>query len=161
MEDLVTRAAAVAAAAHAGQLDRAGEPYLDHPRRVAASLSGDPLAQAAGWLHDVVEDSDITTADLVAMGFPEPVVHAVDLLTHRPDSPLEDYLAGIAADPLATRVKLADLADNSDPRRLAKLDPSTRARLTAKYATGFRALAPLGRPPADPNPSLPANGSGC
>lgn len=68
--DLAARAETLARAAHAGQVDKAGAPYAAHPARVAAAVAGDPLAEAAAWLHDVIEDTGTTLADLRAEGFP-------------------------------------------------------------------------------------------
>ncbi len=100
--------------------ERATEPVAD-------------LIEAAAWLHDVVEDTDITLDDLTELGIPEPVVTAVEALTRRPGEAPDAYYARVGADPIALLVKLADLADNSDPKRLSLLDDETRARLTAKY----------------------------
>ena len=117
--DLAARAETLARAAHAGQVDKAGAPYAAHPARVAAAVPGDPLAEAAAWLHDVIEDTGTTLADLRAEGFPEPVLAAVDALTRRADEERDAYYARVAADPLALRVKRADIADNSGPERLS------------------------------------------
>ncbi|KXX58406.1 HD domain-containing protein [Rhodococcus sp. LB1] len=123
----------IASAAHDGQVDKAGQPYIAHPARVAARVGGDERAVAAAWLHDVVEDSDVTLADLEE-SFPVEVTAAVDALTRRGGEDPADYYARVRQVPLALTVKLADLADNSDPQRLAQLDAATRDRLTAKYA---------------------------
>jgi hypothetical protein len=72
------------------------------------------------------------------------VVAAVDALTRRDDEPAEDYYRRVAADPVARVVKDADLADNADPDRLARLDTATRERLSAKYAHARETLAALG-----------------
>lgn len=123
----------IAAAAHRGQVDKAGQPYITHPARVAARVAGDENAVAAAWLHDVVEDTAVTLADLEE-AFPAEVTIAVDALTRRAGEAPADYYARVRAVPLALTVKLADLADNSDPQRLARLDAATRERLIAKYA---------------------------
>lgn len=141
---LAAAAREVATAAHAGQVDKSGAAYIGHPARVAARLTGDD-AQAVGWLHDVVEDTPVTLDDL-RRDFPDHVVAAVDALTRRPDEQPDDYYARVARDPLAVRVKLADVADNSDPARLAALDPATRDRLTAKYANARARLTGAGQP---------------
>jgi hypothetical protein len=130
----------IATEAHAGQLDKAGRPYIDHPRRVADRLE-DLQAQAVAWLHDVLEDTALTADDLRSRGVDDVVIHGVRLLT-RTDGD-DDYLARIAADPPARAVKLADIADNTDPVRTALLDPETRARLAAKYDHARRALGAL------------------
>jgi (p)ppGpp synthase/HD superfamily hydrolase len=129
---MVNRAKEIATAAHAGQVDKADQPYIHHPARVAASLS-DPNAIAAAWLHDVVEDTSTTLSDL-RPEFPETVVLAVDALTRWPDLPSDEYYERIKANPVALEVKLADIADNSDPQRLSALDVATQDRLIAKYA---------------------------
>lgn len=118
--------------AHAGQTDKAGRPYIEHVGRVAAAQQSD-IRQIIGWLHDVVEDTDVTL-DAIRDDFGDDVAVAVDALTHRRDVARDDYIAGIAsAGADAVHVKLADLRDNSAPARLALLDPTTRARLEATY----------------------------
>ncbi len=132
---IAEQAEALARAAHRGQVDKAGRPYAEHPARVAARVRGDGAREAAAWLHDVVEDTAVTLVEL-AERFPAEVVAAVDALTKRAGEPAEVYYERVAADPIARQVKLADLADNSDPARLAQLETSTRERLAAKYAAG-------------------------
>lgn len=139
--ELVAVAEALARRAHRSQVDKAGEPYIEHPRRVAAGVKDDPVVQAAAWLHDVVEDTSVTLEDLRAAGFPEVVVAAVDALTRRPDEDRDAYYTRVAADPVALQVKWADLADNADPGRLARLDADTRGRLHAKYAHAREVLS--------------------
>lgn len=73
----VVRAKAIARGAHQGQTDKAGRPYLEHPARVASRVNGDSTAEVIAWLHDVVEDTNITLKDL-AQQFPPTVVDAVD-----------------------------------------------------------------------------------
>lgn len=148
-EDLVQRARAIAIDAHTGQCDKAGRPYIGHPSRVAHRLN-DPDAKAAGWLHDVLEDTrdleparQITADDLAAAGIPAHVIAAVEALTHTHGEPRDVYHARIvAAGPLAVRVKHADIDDNTDPERLAQLDNATRTRLIRKYNMARRALDP-------------------
>ena len=138
---LLAAAFELAATVHAGQVDQAGLPYLSHPMRVAARLVPEgELAVAAGLLHDVVEDSATTIDDLRAAGMPPEVCKAVDALTKRPDEGYEQAVARAAAHPLAATVKAADLADNSDPARLALLDARRRERLETKYTLGRQLL---------------------
>lgn len=130
---LTARAEQIAAVAHRGQVDKGGQPYITHPARVAARVAGDENAVAAAWLHDVVEDTTVTLAELEE-SFPAEVTTAVDALTRRHGEAPADYYARVREVPLALTVKLADMADNSDPQRLARLDAATRDRLIAKYA---------------------------
>lgn len=140
--ELVRGARELAERAHTGQVDKAGAAYVEHPARVARRVAGDggdAAAVAAAWLHDVLEDTPVEDAELAA-AFPAPVVAAVRALTRLPGQDLDDYYAAVRADPIAVRVKRADLADNTDPARLARLDDATRERLTAKYARAAAAL---------------------
>ncbi|MFJ1539219.1 HD domain-containing protein [Micromonospora chalcea] len=123
--------------AHHGQVDKAGRPYIDHPRAVAAILAQQghsDHAVMAGLLHDVVEDTPITLDDLRAAGFPEDVVSAVDAVTRRDGETYMDMIRRAAADPLGRLVKLADNANNSDPQRMALLDPADAERRGRRYA---------------------------
>ena len=122
----------IARTAHDGQVDKSGKPYIGHPLRVMAALT-DPHERMAAVLHDVIEDTPVTADDLRAAGCPDPVVAAVVALSKTEGEAQEDYLARVAANPMATAVKRADIADNSSPARLAALDEATRQRLTAKY----------------------------
>lgn len=140
---LVEASRTIATGAHAGQRDQAGRPYISHPARVAHRLNDD-LSKATAWLHDVLEDTDVTTGDLRSAGVPEQVIGAVEALTHHRNESRDAYYARVrAAGDLAVRVKLADIDDNTDPERLALLDEATRERLTAKYA---KARAAITRP---------------
>lgn len=136
--NLIELAEEIATKAHEGQVDKAGQPYIEHPRRVAARLPEE--LKPVAWLHDVVEDTGVTLEALAA-AFPAWIVEAVDALTHRDGEPRTDYYRRVAANDAARQVKLADIADNSDPARLAQLDAGTRTRLEAKYA---KALSQLG-----------------
>jgi (p)ppGpp synthase/HD superfamily hydrolase len=133
---------ALATRLHAGQLDKVGEEYIGHPLRVmervarTAPAAGVDVERArmAAALHDVVEDTDMTVEDLARLGYPPDVVAAVDALSRRPNEASEDYLARVAAIPLAVVVKRADMADNSDPARLARLPDADADRLARRYA---------------------------
>ncbi len=136
---MVQAARDMATTAHRGQTDKAGAEYIGHPRRVAAAVSSHarsewlPQAQAAAWLHDVLEDTAVTAEQLTAR-FPAEVVQAVRALTRRPGQNQEAYYAAVRANPIARAVKHADLDDNTDPERVAALDAPTRERLRVKYA---------------------------
>src|SRR6188508_1629028 len=107
----IERAIEIAAAAHAGQKERNGDPYLFHPLRVMLAVKTEHERMAA-VLHDVVEDTAVTLDDLRAEGFPEEVVRAVDLLTKREGQTREDAAYKAVSDPIARVVKLADVTDN-------------------------------------------------
>ncbi|MEV4433094.1 HD domain-containing protein [Streptomyces sp. NPDC049585] len=126
--------------AHAGQVDKAGAPYVEHVRAVAAGLAPfGPELQMAGLLHDVLEDTEWTADALRAAGVPDRVVAVVEAVTDEPGVSYEEKIRRIAHDPDAVLVKIADNAHNSRPDRAAHLPPDRRERLAAKYA-GARAV---------------------
>lgn len=172
MNDLVQQAKELAHRAHAGQVDKAGRPYIEHVARVAervlddgrccnedcyrggvtdwSTSCGDPsccsparwecescsLAVAAAWLHDVCEDHPEYYSRMAEM-MPSEVIRAVDALDRNIAG---DYYQRIGENYLALRVKLADIADNSDEARLSLLDPKTADRLRRKYKKALEAL---------------------
>lgn len=133
---------ALAARAHEGQVDKAGQPYLLHPLRMMLSLT-DPAARIVAVLHDVVEDCGVTLDDLRAAGFDEAVVQAVEAVTARDGESYEQFVERAGRDPIARQVKLADLRDNSDPRRIAEPTERDLARL-AKYQRAIAVLEAMG-----------------
>ncbi|MBF0124756.1 MAG: GTP pyrophosphokinase [Magnetococcales bacterium] len=108
----------MAVAAHRGQCDRAGAPYILHPLRLMLQMDTD-LERMVAVLHDVIEDTTLTLEQLRDEGFPATVMEAIDHLTRRTDEEYEAYIQRISPHPLACRVKLADLRDNMDTTRLA------------------------------------------
>ncbi|MFB7474456.1 HD domain-containing protein [Kitasatospora sp. NPDC056184] len=132
----LTEVERIARNAHAGQTDKNGHPYTEHLAAVArgvAARGGSDEQIAAGWLHDAVEDDALTREWLAGAALSATTKAIVDALTKRPGEPLEEYTARILATPGALVVKQADLAHNSDPARLARLDRATAERLAAKY----------------------------
>ncbi|MGO3153057.1 MAG: HD domain-containing protein [Galactobacter sp.] len=140
---LADAADTVAEWAHAGQLDKTGHDYIEHPRRVAqrvaARLGGDHPAVIVALLHDVVEDADVSEADLQER-FGSDITAAVLAISRTPGEDPDAYYARVAANPLALQVKQSDLDDNTDPDRVAQLDQATRDRLAAKYAHARQVL---------------------
>jgi len=109
-----------------------------HPFHLAEQMDSENAVVLA-LLHDVVEDTPYTHEDLHRMGFPQPVLEALRLLTHDDAEPYEDYVARIASNPLARQVKLADLRHNSDTTRLDTMDEWAVAR-QAKYLQAIQLL---------------------
>lgn len=137
MTDL-ERAIRLAVEAHAGQTDRAGAPYVLHPLRMMLRMATDAERMAA-VLHDVVEDTPWTLDGLRAEGFPADVIEAVDRLTRREDETYEAFTARAAGHPVSRRVKVADLEDNMDVRRMEAVGDGDAARL-ARYLRAWREL---------------------
>jgi (p)ppGpp synthase/HD superfamily hydrolase len=115
----LARAIALAAEAHVEQLDKSGAPYILHPIRMMLRMSSEPEMIAA-LLHDVVEDTSWTFDRLRAEGFSEEVIAAVDGVTRRPEETYEEFVARAKTNPIARKVKIADLEDNMDLKRLGE-----------------------------------------
>ena len=139
MRDVVERAKELAYRAHAGQVDKAGRPYIEHVARVAAAVSDDPEAEAVAWLHDVLEDCPAYEEEFWC-NFPFEVTSAAEKLTRWNNMTSGSYYGRIKRNPISIRVKLADIADNANEERLAMLDNKTAARLRRKYAKALEAL---------------------
>jgi (p)ppGpp synthase/HD superfamily hydrolase len=113
------RAIAIAAEAHAGQVDKAGAPYVLHPLRMMLRVSSTD-ERIVAVLHDLCEDCPGWTFDrLRAEGFSEPIIEALQSVTKRDDEDYETFVRRAATNPIGRRVKLADLHDNSDLARIA------------------------------------------
>ncbi|MBQ3919573.1 MAG: HD domain-containing protein [Oscillospiraceae bacterium] len=136
--DLTKKALLIAYNAHMGQYDRSGLPYIFHPYHLAEMME-DEYSVCAALLHDTVEDTDMTIEDIRNEGFPEEIVHALELLTHKDGVDYFDYVRAIRSDPLAVRVKLADLSHNSDLTRLDNVSERDRERVK-KYEQARRIL---------------------
>lgn len=146
---IIGKAMGIAYAAHEGQVDKSGVPYIEHPKAVADLLPfSDTEGRVVAILHDVLEDTFVTAQDLLDTGIPEALVRSVEAITRYDESngtfrdvePVESYYRRVANDDIAYRVKLADIEHNTMPERMARLDDKTRARLERKYAKARKLL---------------------
>ena len=132
------RAIAIAAEVHAGQVDKAGAPYILHPLRVMMKVFT-PEERIAAVLHDIVEDSDLTLEDLRQNGFSEEIVQAIDALTRRREESYMEFVMRAGANPIARRVKIADLEDNCDLSRIKEPTERDYKRLE-KYREALQTI---------------------
>ena len=135
---LIETSLQIALRAYAGKTDKAGREYILHPLRVMAKMNTD-LERSAALLHDVIEDSDITPAQLLAEGIPAEVVEAIQYLSKNEGEDYQDFVARAKRNKIAARVKIADIEDNIDVLRLSSLDEWDLARIK-KYHTAWRFL---------------------
>ena len=122
------KAIALAAKKHAGQLDKAGQPYILHPLRLMLNVESMDQKMVA-VMHDLLEDTDATIVDLITLGFSQNVIDAVVALTKKEGESRLDAAKRIVKNSLARTVKLADLADNMDLSRIKSPTPRDFMRL--------------------------------
>jgi guanosine-3',5'-bis(diphosphate) 3'-pyrophosphohydrolase len=132
------RAIEIAVAAHKGQTDKGGQPYILHPLRVMVAVEGE-LAQTVAVLHDVVEDSDWTIEKLKDEGFTGNITEALDLMTKDPNLNYQDYIKSVRNNPIARAVKIADITDNMNLDRIPNPGPTDYARRD-KYERALNTL---------------------
>lgn len=137
--ELTKKAMKIAFEVHKDQVDKSGLPYIYHPFHIAEQMK-DEVTICTAFLHDAVEDGDITFKDLVKEGFPSDVIDALMLLTHEKSVPYMDYIKEISSNHIATVVKLADLKHNSDLTRLDMVDDKAIKR-AEKYREAIEILS--------------------
>ena len=138
---LLEKALVIAIKAHFGQKDRAGQPYILHVIRVMEKCESLD-EKIVATLHDLIEDTDWTSDQLLQEGFPQYIVDAVVCLTKGDNEPYDDYINRVKPNPLAVRVKLSDLKDNSNPLRLHTINEQDIER----YNRYLKAYAYLSEP---------------
>ena len=137
------RAIEIATEAHRGQVDKAGNDYVQHPLRVMAA-GKTTNEKIVGVLHDVIEDTDWTFERLAAEGFSSEIIEALQCVTKlSEEEPYDDFIERVKASRLAVAVKLNDLADNMDIRRLPYISDKDVKRLK-KYLKAYKKL--IGEP---------------
>lgn len=134
----IEKAIETALKAHENKVDRYGKPYILHPIRVMIKMEDD-AEKIVGVLHDVIEDSEITFDDLRKEGFSDEIINAVDCLTKREEEEYFDYIHRVIQNPIAKRVKLADLEDNMDLKRIDVITEKDIARLN-KYLKAWKII---------------------
>lgn len=130
----------VAYTKHAGQVDKAGVPYIFHPYHLAEQLQ-DEIACTVALLHDVVEDTD-TNFEELSEKFPDEVIEALRFLTRTKDTPYLEYVKNIKKNKIATAVKLKDLEHNMDKARmrLTHISDEKRKSLFDRYTKAVQIL---------------------
>ena len=135
---LLEKAISIATQAHAGQKDKSGKPYILHVLRVMMKGRTED-EMICGVLHDLVEDTNWSFERLKEEGFPPSILEALELVTKKENEAYSDFIKRIAGNDLAVRVKLNDLEDNMDVRRLNKVTEKDAQRLS-KYINAYNYL---------------------
>lgn len=137
-KELYDSALQIAIQAHRGQKDKSGRDYVMHPIRVAEHCKN-PKAKIVALLHDTIEDTEVTVDYLREQGFPEEIISGVLSVTKREGEDYESFVARAAENPIGREVKIADLEDNMDIRRLEVLTDEDVIRLR-KYLKAWQYL---------------------
>ena len=137
MSDL-EQAISIAVKAHAGQVDKAGQPYILHPLRLMLKFNSTD-AMIVAVLHDVVEDSSIMIQELEGFGFSDVVVDAVASLTRKRGESYEDFVLRASKNELARMVKIEDVKDNLNLTRLSTITDKDLVRIQ-KYHSALMVL---------------------
>ncbi len=117
MQNMLKKAEAIARKAHEGQYDKGGRPFIGHPESVSSACLTEK-AKITGWLHDVVEDTEMTMEEIRSYGFDEDVMEALKCVTKTEQYDENEYYTAIRNNPVAREVKLADLTHNMDLSRI-------------------------------------------
>ena len=115
---MLAKALNIAYSAHQGQIDKGGIPYIQHPIRVALNCLTDD-EKIVALLHDVIEDTSVTVEELINEGFNQNIIDAIISLTKRNGEDYMTFIRRVSSNELATLVKIQDLTDNMDLRRLS------------------------------------------
>lgn len=135
---MVEKAISIALEAHAGQVDKYGQPYIFHVMRVMNEGETQD-EKIAGVLHDIIEDSDWTLEALSKEGFSELIIETIGLLTKAEGEDYLNYVKRLSDHPLAKKIKLRDLKDNMDIRRMDEIREKDIERLN-RYLLAWRML---------------------
>ncbi len=136
--DIIEKSLEIALKAYAGQKDKAGETYILHPLRIMAKMSTKE-EMAVALLHDVIEDSDYTSENLLNEGIPPGVVEAVQLLSKVVGESYDQFISRVIINPLAVKVKKADIEDTIDILRLNSICDKDLERVV-KYHKAWKRL---------------------
>ena len=120
MNQLLERAIKLAEKYHKGQFDKGGNPYIEHPLRVMEGVESIE-EKVLAILHDVLEDCDVSIDQLLKEGIPECLVEKLEILCKGNDEKYFDYIDRIKADQSTINVKLSDLNDNMNLKRLKEV----------------------------------------
>jgi (p)ppGpp synthase/HD superfamily hydrolase len=131
-------AISLATEAHRGHYDKSGVSYIQHSLRIMHRMNT-RTEQIVGVLHDIMEDTPITRQVLKEKGYSQEVIDSLDHLTKREGEQYEDFIMRCRTNPIALKVKIADLEDNMDLRRLDKVTENDLERLN-KYLVAWRYL---------------------
>jgi (p)ppGpp synthase/HD superfamily hydrolase len=138
---LLELAISIAVEAHRGQTDKAGQPYILHPLRLMLSMKTED-ERITAVLHDVIEDTNVTLANLREQGLSDEVLKAIELLTRLPQDTYEAFIERLSINPLSRRVKMADLADNMNISRLSEVTEKDLIRMQ-RYLAAWHKLAAI------------------
>lgn len=137
--DLEEKCYLIAKQFHKGQVDRGGNPYIEHPVAIAKKMTT-VAARCVALLHDILEDTSCTAEMLSKAGIPDFIIFSVESLTKQPEETYREYIKRVAQDELAREVKLADLEHNMDLTRLRSVTAADIKRVEKRYKPAYKYL---------------------
>ena len=137
-KELYDKALQIAIKAHEGQKDKSGRNYVMHPIRVSERCKTID-AKIVALLHDTIEDTDVTEDYLKTEGFPQEIIDAIKLVTRKEDETYQQFIERAANNAISREVKISDLEDNMDIRRLTEISDKSVERLR-KYLAAWHYL---------------------
>lgn len=137
-KDLLEKAINIAVMAHSSQTDKNGEPYIGHLFRVM-NMCKSTKGKICGVLHDLIEDTNWTIEKLQQEGFPSKLTDIIACLTHKPNEDYSQYIKRVSNNKTASLIKIYDLTDNLDVRRLEVIETKDVERLN-KYLNAYKLL---------------------
>lgn len=136
--DNLEQAISTAIEAHKNQLDKAGNPYIDHCIRIMNKMDTEE-EKIVAVLHDILEDNEELGRNLFSSDFSDEIINALAYLTKQKHQKYLDYIKAIKNNELATKVKIADLLDNINLSRLNTISIKDINR-TRKYLDALEYL---------------------
>lgn len=136
MEDLERKCYLIAEQFHKGQVDRGGNPYIDHPIAIAKKMTSIE-GKCVALLHDILEDTSCSVKMLLDFGIPSYIVTSVEQLTRKSEETYKEYIQRVAKDKIAREIKIADLEHNMDLTRLHSVTAADIKRVEKRYKPAY------------------------
>ena len=121
--------------------DKGGNPYLSHLLYVSNNVPG-RNAKVVGLLHDIIEDTIITSEDLLLINFPENIVDSVLIVTRKNDESYDEFIERIikSKNKVALMVKKVDIENNMDLSRIENVSKKDIDRVEIKYKPNYKKI---------------------
>ena len=140
-DDIYTKADKIVNRLFKDKLDKGGNSYLNHLYHVSNSFE-DINMKTIGLLHDVIEDTIITTSDLRQVGFSDEIVNVISIITKEDHELYSDYIDRIlkSNNMDAINIKISDIKHNMDLSRIKNPTEKDIERIERKYKPQYKKI---------------------